>query len=285
MRLPDAGVRVRVQDFGEGAPLVIVPGNTGDGFPFIPLLSLIRGRRILVVNRPGGGLSDGMDHRAVDIRALAVETLETVLDAFEVTSAPILAHSMGGHWAHWFALDRPDRVSGLALLGVPGNVLDTCPPLLLRLAGVPGVGALLMRAVSPSSPTNALDGLRATGQSSESLRGQPAGLAACYFAFDHLPHYAVSTISLMQVMNRLRGSRPQHRITEPDLHRIHQPYLLAWGTDDPFGSLATGRQIAHTVSQGRFVAIEGAGHLPWLDAPQQCADLIADFLDEITRSP
>jgi hypothetical protein len=35
--------------------------------------------------------------------------------------------------------DRPDRVTALALLGVPGNVLTTQPPLALRLASVRGL--------------------------------------------------------------------------------------------------------------------------------------------------
>ena len=34
--LPRYGITVRITATGEGDPVVIVPGNTGDGFPFIP---------------------------------------------------------------------------------------------------------------------------------------------------------------------------------------------------------------------------------------------------------
>ncbi|HXL92141.1 MAG TPA: hypothetical protein VN969_24640 [Streptosporangiaceae bacterium] len=67
---------------------------------------------MIVLNRPGGGLS--------------------VLGGLGIDRVPIIAHSMGSHWSQWFAMGRPDRVTALALLGVPGNVLTTRPPLALR---------------------------------------------------------------------------------------------------------------------------------------------------------
>lgn len=94
--LPRHGIRVRVTETGEGDPVVIVPGNTGDGFPFIALLPYLLGRRVITINRPGGGLSEGMAHTRVDFHDFAVETLTTVFDALGLVRAPIIAHSMGG---------------------------------------------------------------------------------------------------------------------------------------------------------------------------------------------
>lgn len=44
--LPRYGITVRITVTGEGDPVIIVPGNTGDGFPFVPLLPHLPGRRI-----------------------------------------------------------------------------------------------------------------------------------------------------------------------------------------------------------------------------------------------
>ncbi len=58
-------MNLRVTEIGSGEPLVIVPGNTGDVFPLIPLLAELK----VGVSSPstaGGGASDGMDHRGVD---------------------------------------------------------------------------------------------------------------------------------------------------------------------------------------------------------------------------
>jgi hypothetical protein len=37
-------------------------------------------------------------------------------------------------------------------------------------------------------------------------------MAECYFTFDRLPNYQLSPRTLMEVTNRLRGSKPRIRI-------------------------------------------------------------------------
>jgi 2-hydroxy-6-oxonona-2,4-dienedioate hydrolase len=267
--LPRLGIRVRVNEFGTGEPVLMVPGNTGDAFPLTPLLPELQARRIIMVNRPGGGMSEGMDHRTVgDFRKFAVETLNTVLDAFELESVPIVAHSMGGHWSLWLALDRPERVTALTLLGVPGNLIRTGPPLALRLLSVPGLNRLLFRIVL----------LTVRRHSSETSTSVSAAIAACNYHFQRLPHYRISTLSLMERTNRLRGPRPEITLSAEQLKRIQQPTMFLWGTNDPFGSIETGRHIAQLLPDAEFHAIQGVGHLPWLSNLAECGHLIRDFL-------
>src|SRR5690242_14278668 len=61
-------MRVRVVEIGEGEPVLLVPGGVGDGYVFLPLIAHLTRRRYIVINRPGGGLSDGIDHHQVDLR-------------------------------------------------------------------------------------------------------------------------------------------------------------------------------------------------------------------------
>jgi pimeloyl-ACP methyl ester carboxylesterase len=130
---------------------------------------------VIVLNRPGGGLSEGMDHTTIGLGDLACYTLATVLDSLDIDRVPIVAHSMGGHWSQWFAMDRPDRVTALALLGVPGNVLTTRPPLALRLASVHGLNRLVVRATIPRRTQDALKGLGFPG----SLTGDSQTATRC----------------------------------------------------------------------------------------------------------
>jgi 2-hydroxy-6-oxonona-2,4-dienedioate hydrolase len=206
--LAHTGVRVRVTEIGSGPPAVVVPGNTGDSFPLAPLMAELRGRRIIAINRPGGGLSDGMDHRRVGFRELAVDTLTSVLDELELDRVPLVAHSIGGHWSLWFAMDRPERVSALTLLGVPGNVMGTAPPFALRLLTVPVLNSLLFSTLTPRSADRALRGLSFMGHSPETVAALPEAMAECYFRFQRLPHYRISSLTLMAQINRLVGSRP-----------------------------------------------------------------------------
>lgn len=269
VHLPRFGIRIRVTEIGSGKPVLIVPGNTGDVFPLAPLMAELQGRRIIAVNRPGGGMSEGMDHRTVvDFRKFAIETLSTVLDALELESVPIVAHSMGGHWSLWLALDRPERVTALTLLGVPGNLIRTGPPFALRLLSVPGLNRLLFGIVM----------LAVRRHSSETSTSVSAAMAACRYHFQRLPHYRISTLSLMERTNRLRGPRPEITLSAEQLKRVQQPTMFLWGTNDPFGSIETGRHIAQILPYSEFHAIQGAGHLPWLSNLAECGRLTRDFL-------
>jgi pimeloyl-ACP methyl ester carboxylesterase len=276
--LPGSGIRIRVSEIGSGKPVLIVPGNTGDVFPLASLLAELQDRRIIAVNRPGGGMSEGMDHRKVDFRKFASETLTAVLDAFKLDKVPVVAHSIGGQWSLWLAMDRPKRVSALTLLGVSGNLIDTCPPIAMRLLSVPVLNGFLASLITPSSPEQALRGLSFLGHSPETCARQPEALAECYYRFQKLPHYRISSLSLMQRVNRLWGARPDARISAEELKQIQQPTMFLWGTNDPFGSVDTGRYISEIMPSSEFHAIQGGGHLPWLDNPAECGRLTRNFL-------
>jgi pimeloyl-ACP methyl ester carboxylesterase len=128
VEMDEPNLRLRVLEVGEGKPLLMVPGGSGDAWFFAALMAELKGYRMIALSRPGGGMSDGIDHRDVDVRNLAVKTISTVADAFEMDRVPIVCNSMGGLWSFWFSLDSPNRVSRMAQLGCPALILDTVFP-------------------------------------------------------------------------------------------------------------------------------------------------------------
>ena len=278
--LPRFGIRIRVLEFGSGEPVLFVPGNVGPIYPLASLMAELKGRRIIAVERPGGGISDGIDHRKVDFRELAVHTLTSVLDTFGLVKAPLVGHSIGGHWSLWMALDRPERVRALTLLGVPGALLDTSPPFAFRLLSVPVLNRFLFGLLMQSSSKRSLRGLSIIGHSPETIARLPEAMVDCYYHFPRLPHSRTSTLSLMEVTNRLRGSRPEIRIGAVQLKSVQQPTMFLWGENDPFGSVEIGRRISEMISSSEFHVIKGGGHLPWLDDPVECGRLTQVFLSK-----
>src|SRR5438093_4740041 len=147
----------QVLELGAGSPLLLVHGGGDGAFEWVPILpALARTRRVLAVDRPGHGLADRFDYRGVDFLDHARRFLRDMLDALELPTADIAANSIGGLWSIAFALDKPERVSRLALVGAPPGVTREAPLLLrlmsLRLVGEP-LGRLMMR-----NPTR--DGIR-----------------------------------------------------------------------------------------------------------------------------
>ena len=277
--IPEIETYVRVCEIGEGEPLLIVPGNTGDSFPFVPLIAQLRGRRVLALNRPGGGLSEGFNHHSIGFRHLANLTHCRVLEHFQIKSISVIAHSIGGHWSLWFAMDRPNQIKKLALLGSPGNVMECGPPFPLRLSSVPRVNRLLFTALVNKPPQRALNGLLFMGHSKKTIDALPPEMRDCYYTFQRLPNYMVSSLSMMEKINTPFGSKRQIHISAEDLSFVRQPVLLVWGQNDPFGQVKKGKEIANALSGARLEIVENGGHLPWLDEPEKCGEWISTFLD------
>jgi pimeloyl-ACP methyl ester carboxylesterase len=267
--LTEQQIKVRVLEIGDGEPLVIVPGNTGDAFVLASLMAELKGRRIFAINRPGGGLSEGMNHTKVNIREFAHQSLNAVLEGLGLKNMDVVAHSMGAHWSTLLALEHPDKVRKLALLGNPGNIMGGRPPLAIRIIASPPFTTLAAYFMIPKNKEKALKTLKIMGHSKEFVATLPAKLADAYFNFEHLPHYLTSFISLIQNMI------PE--IKAEELANFKKSTALFLGTNDNFITKEKGLKIIEAMSNGTFYSVPNSGHLPWLENPELIGKMILDF--------
>jgi 2-hydroxy-6-oxonona-2,4-dienedioate hydrolase len=272
--IPGQGLKMRITVIGSGDPVLVVPGNTGDLFPLASLLAELKGRRIIALNRPGGGLSEGMDHTRVDIRDFAVKTVVAGMDALGLEKADIVAHSMGAHWSLWVAMDRPERVRSLTLLGNPGNVLKGKPPLVLRMMMRWPFNKVLFRILQKPGRDKKASLLRMMGSSRETVDSLPKELGEAFYYFRQLPHYFISLMSL------LRNAAP--KIDARQLATIKQPAQLLLGDRDRFTSVATGRTLVAAMPNCTLHVIKDGSHLPWLEKPEECGRLVNEFVGRIS---
>src|SRR5438552_8466019 len=84
LQLGEPQIRARVLEMGAGDPLILVHGGGSFGSVFAPLLAELMGHRLIVVDRPGCGLTDAFDYHGVDLRAHGVAFLESLLDALNL---------------------------------------------------------------------------------------------------------------------------------------------------------------------------------------------------------
>jgi pimeloyl-ACP methyl ester carboxylesterase len=133
-----AGNRVHLLEKGAGPPLVLLHGTGNPAGFLLPLLHELHDVHAIAPDRPGVGLSDPIDLPAGRYRQTAVAWLDRLLDTLELDTITLLGHSGGGVWALWYALAHPDRVTRLALLGVPTLPKTRCP-LPIRLVATPGL--------------------------------------------------------------------------------------------------------------------------------------------------
>jgi len=281
VEMDEPKLRLRVLEVGQGRPLLMIPGGTGDAAFFAPIMAELKGWRMIALNRPGGGMSDGIDHRKVDVQRLAVNSVRAVADAFDLDCVPIVCNSMGGLWSFWYALEYPQRVSGMVQMGCPALILKTSAPFFMRLLSVPGVNNLIVSNMQPKSVDVALDGLRFQGSSQEDIDRIPEAGAEAVYHFFNLPTYLDTWKSLVSAVASLTGANPRYQLGADQLQRVQQPVQFIWGENDPFGGLDVARQVAHHIPDARLHEM-GTGHLPFLDKPVETGQVIRDFLSTIT---
>jgi pimeloyl-ACP methyl ester carboxylesterase len=62
------------------------------------------------------------------------------------------------------------------------------------------------------------------------------------------------------------------------LQRIQLPTLVLWGERDGIVTTAHGKAYHEGIAQSQFVTLANSGHLPHVEAPETCADMIVEFL-------
>lgn len=271
-------LEMRVVEIGSGPPVVMIPGGIGHGAVWLPLLPEFKDYTVYVMDRPGGGLSDGIDHRSWPLASIAASSTLALFDHFGLNEAPVIGSSMGGLWTLRFSLAHPERVTKIGLLGCPALYPGTSAPGPRRLGSVPVIGGVLFDTiVQPDDAAGVRDGLEANGHPEETTINLPDEYAEVMYRMNQLPYFKLSWVSLSQSAIRLRGAVPEAALTPDDLRAVQTPVTLLWGRNDPFGTSEQGRDGADYFADAEFNEV-GFGHLPWLDEPGSSGVLLREFL-------
>jgi len=228
--------------------------------------------------RPAGfGLTSGFDNRGIDLRTHAVDFLVGVLEGLAIDSVDVVAGSMGATWAVWLALDQPHRVRSLALLGSPALVDGSGAPLPYRLLGVRGLNRI-MYAMEPANDAHGRKTFERMGHDPSTV---PEELVLLQARTEALPTYRTHWLSLME--NIFPGARQAVRLTLAELARIGQPVQFVWGERDPFGPPKVGEAVCRVMPDARLTTLP-TGHLPRVDEPVRCAEIVQEYVDRATKS-
>jgi len=271
VRLPRHGVDVRIQELGEGPPVLFVHGGPAAGSTFAPLAARLSGFRTLILDRPGTGLSGPYVYHRQSLREHYETLVADVLDALEVEQAHLVGSSSGSDYILLASARYPDRVLRTVHLGCPGFAPGIRIPFNQRLIALPGMWRLAVKAF----PTS-VRGMRSTmkmmghGASVEADRIPQAWLEWSGALFRHTAtlHHEVQCASLMLT---LRGYQPWLVPTKEEFAAVKSPTFIIWGADDAFGDESVGRHLAGLIPNANLESFPGAGHLPWLDDPDRAA--------------
>lgn len=271
VRVPSLEGDAHVSIAGQGSTVVLINGIGTPGAMWAPLMSELTGFRLYAVDLPGFGLTDTQKGLARDFRKRVVAFLSEVLDGLTLDRVAIIGNSLGSLCASWLALDTT-RVKAMIHIGCPAIVLGTSAPFPMRLLSSRFLGRLITR-LQPPSP-------KQVEQLTKMVHEHPVvpELSDLLVATERLPAYREAFLTTARALLRLRGSRPETRLTASQLQSIRQPTLVVWGRNDPMGSPEVGRQIVATMPNAELY-IAGGGHAPWLSQSTVIAPIARSFLE------
>jgi pimeloyl-ACP methyl ester carboxylesterase len=245
-----------------GAPdrpaIVLLHGYSDSWRSYAPLMTALPYRyRLVAVSFRGHGDSSKPPY-GYDIATFALDVI-ALLDALGIEHAVFVGHSMGSLVAQRIALDHPDRVLKLVLIGAFAG-----------LAGNEAVQALWRDDVSHMRGAADEEFVRSFQQSSIAVEVPQAFVDGVVAESLKVPaHVWQSTLRSL-----LRDDHTDR------LHEILAPTLIIWGDQDTFATRADQDQLTLGLPNARLSIHVGIGHAPNWENPARVAREIERFVDE-----
>ena len=261
------GERIHVAESGPagGLPVLLCHGWGACVYGWsgtMPVLAAA-GYRAIAVDLRGHGRSDGGDPASSYTTPAMTAQLAAIIEALGIDRPVIAGHSMSGRIALQYALDRPGRVRGLALLA-PIGVGSVRPS--VKHVGLPllALGAWL----GPLAVRRWMIGLVISAATGRLRRAQPRDVDE-YWSATQWGKYCRATHALLRDFDwRALGAEV--------IAALPVPLVIVLGELDPLVCIADRDTLADRVAPQRVVLIEGAGHIVTDEAtPQVNAELLA----------
>jgi pimeloyl-ACP methyl ester carboxylesterase len=199
--------------------------------------------------------------------------IRDLLEVLDVDRATVVGQSFGGGVAMQLAYQHPERCERLVLVDSGG--LGREVNWMLRLMTMPG-SEYVMPVIFPGFVRDWGDSLFRTINNRGIRLGRLTEMWSAY-------------ASLAEADNRQAFARTIRSVVDPGgqsvsaMDRLYlaspMPTLIVWGDRDDIIPVSHAYSAHEAMPDSRLVIIEGVGHFPQIEAPEQFVDALVDFID------
>ena len=262
------GVKIYYEVHGEGPPLVLCHGLSGDTQAWVNQLPAFSQRyQVVTWDARGHGRSDSPADPAAYGLSQFAEDLRALLDHLGIEQTCLAGHSMGGGVATRFAVTYPQRVKALLIIdSFTGSGLPTPAGVRamreksIELALTQGMDAVADHALLENA--NVMGRIRGDAEEERAMRQR-------YRDID--PNgYAGSVRTILD-----------NGFPEEWWGRIQVPTLVMVGERD--GAVEATRYTHEKILGSEFIIIPDAGHMAYLDQPEAFTNNVLGFLERAKK--
>lgn len=256
-------VEIHVETVGQGVPVVLLHGLGLSG----AIWNRVRDRfgpgyQLILVDLRGAGRTHELRREELSLERWAND-LGALLRVLEVHRPVLVGHSLGASIALKYALERPDDVRALVLIGADANLSNLAPRMLASAERIESIGiaAWVENYWSKNPPF-----------SDESLNRDP-GILGEYrdLLLQNDP---------VDYVRQCRAIATAENLADR-LGDVTQPVLVLIGGSDDRTLPEHGRQLAGDLADARVVELPLIGHTLPLEAPEPTARAVRTFLEEV----
>lgn len=238
-----SNMELKISVDGSGPPLIFVHGfTTTSNFWWHQIPDFAKRYRTVRFDLRGHG--DSAKPRDIDYTIEGFcEDLRTVMDRLDVDAATIFGLSMGGAITMRFALDHPERVKALGLIGTTAFGLGPMVQARNVLARITEIG---IEAASQEVIVHSFD--RSTDDAIVEWAKKEVIKTPRYVA-----EPAILSLDAFDVRK--------------DLHRLKVPTLIVVGENDVITPVPSSRFLHDSIAGSELHIVPNAGHFPMLERP------------------
>lgn len=277
---------VRYLDFGgpARAPLIVaVHGLSGSAMNWLALAPLLTGQyRILALDLAGHGLTRSAG-RGTDVTANR-GLLHRFCQAEAEAPVILMGNSMGGMISLLEAGAAPDGVAGLVLIDPALPLVPARPDLavaaIFTLGGLPVIGDAVLGRIRSLPPERVVAMVLSLCCADPSrvppdVIAQHVDVARQRAAFAHVGGDLASATRSVIATAGLGGAHAYRQV----IRAISKPVLLLHGERDRLIPVSAARAAVRAHPSWSLVELAGAGHVPQLEVPEECAAAIITWLN------
>jgi 2-succinyl-6-hydroxy-2,4-cyclohexadiene-1-carboxylate synthase len=264
------GIELNYRDVGEGFPVVLVHGFTGNTRNWALTVPALRERfRCVSVDLRGHGHSGKPTQREDYTLELMAGDVIGLLEQLGIGECYLVGHSMGGMVSQAIVLARPELVRALVLVDTAAEV----PKTLLYTERMKEREGLTEIARS--------QGMEAVFDAQLRMNPQREMLEANEdFVRTWREQFLMTSVDAYVHCAHGMSTRPS---LLAELGTVGVPTLIVCGVnDEPF--VEPSRLMHESIPGSELVMLEGAGHSPQFEAPVKFNEVLVGFLERVREA-